>query len=130
AASWLTLTSDLGLNIIQRSDEIFLPAGTPGWRPNDSHIHVGKGTSVVTTARVRGHTQVPLAGGFQLTLNAGADYTATTTEDLKVFGTRLPEGAESVNAAEDKAVAERRSDQATYGWFIEPGISHQRLWVS
>ena len=130
ATSWLTLTSDLGLNIVQRSDEIFLPAGTPGWRWNDSHIRVGKGTSVVSTARIRGHTQIPLAGGFQLTLNAGADYTGTTTEDLKVFGTRLPEGAESVNAAEDKAVEELRSDQATYGWFIEPGISHQRLWVS
>src|SRR5690606_826390 len=51
ATSWLTITSDLGLQIVQRSDEIFQPTATPGWSTNDpGSIRVGQGTSVVNTA--------------------------------------------------------------------------------
>jgi TonB-dependent SusC/RagA subfamily outer membrane receptor len=130
--SWVTATAETGLNVIQRADEIFLPAGGFGVGSLEGgELAVGRGTSVLRTANVRLHGQVPLRLGFRFQFAAGIQYTDQSIADLKAAVRGLGEGTESVNrAAEILNLRENSVDRATFGWYIEPGISHRRLWLS
>lgn len=130
--AWLTATADAGLDIVQRRDEIFLPPG--GFGPGalaSGRIKTGQGTSVVSTVSMRAHALVPIVGGFRLQLSSGVNYTGRSISDLLGAARDLPEGTETMNGAGSiESLTERRVDQATFGWYIEPSINHQRLWIS
>src|SRR5690606_2205773 len=66
-----------------------------------------------------------------LQLSSGVNYTGRSISDLLGAARDLPEGTETMNGAGSiESLTERRVDQATFGWYIEPSINHQRLWIS
>jgi len=128
---WLTATTEAGLNVIQRADEIYLPAGFGVGSREGGLLAVGQGTSVLRTANARVFGQVPLTLGFRFQFAAGVQYTSQSIADLSGRVRGLAEGTESMNrAAEILGLGETRDDRATFGWYIEPGISHRSLWLS
>lgn len=128
--SWLSLSVDAGLNVIQRADEIFIPAGFASGFGSDGDLRRGKGTSMVRTVNLRANTEVPIGLGFRFRFAAGVNYTGRSIDDLTSTATGLAEGTESLNGAANIDVGERRLDQATFGWYVQPGISHNRFWLS
>lgn len=128
--TWLTATADAGLNLVQRSDGILLP---PGFGPGalvDGRLNVAEGTSLMKTVNVGARAQIPLAAGFRLQIASGINYTDKSIHDLLTLADGLPEGTESVSGAAEFKASERTLDQATFGWYIEPGINHRRFWLS
>ena len=130
--SWLTTTADAGLNVIQRADEIFLPVGFgSSERPDDGRLQLGQGTSVVSTVNLRALAGVPVGRGFRLQLATGVNYSGTSTEDLVGDVRGLSEGTEAPSPGSEILRLNRtRVDGATFGWYIEPSISHRRFWLS
>jgi len=128
-ATWLTASANAGLDVIQRSDEHFAPgreALEPGGR-----LDRGNGTSVVGTMNAHANMHVPLGLGFQFRLATGINYVDQSIHDMMSTVDGLVPGTESVNgAARIQSLSENLDDRATFGWFIEPGISHRRLWIS
>jgi len=128
-SSWLSLTSDLGLQVVQRDDQTFVPTGALD-SAQLGRIGVGKGTSLVRTANLRAQSRVPVGRGFQIYLNTGVNYNNLLIDDLSVRATRLPEGIESVARGQVESRDARHSKRSTYGWYVEPGVTNGRLWLS
>jgi len=128
AKRWLTVTADAGINTVWRADETLAPFGTASQPQGD--LTVGQGTSVVGTARVNANSEVPLGLGFRLRMAAGVSYTGTATDDIRT-GVVLGEGRNSLSGADSlKSVSGQAVDDATFGWYIEPGIAHRRMWLN
>lgn len=128
---WLTSTADAGLNVIQRGDEILLPIGYGSGSQHNGQLRLGQGTSVTSTVNLRARARVPVGAGFQLQLATGINYTGRSINDLTGGVTGLSAGTESPNnAASITSLRQTRSDQATFGWYVEPSMSHKRLWLS
>jgi TonB-linked SusC/RagA family outer membrane protein len=130
--SWLTTTADAGVNIVQRADEVLLPAGfTPDIGGElDGYLASAQGTSVTSTVNVRALAGIPIGHGFRVQLATGANYTGQSVEDLGGTVRGLSKGTESPYDGSRMAMTRSRSDQATFGWYIEPQISHKRFWLS
>ena len=129
---WLTTTANAGIDIVQRDDETFIPTGfgLPLNRPEGA-LDMAQGTSVMSTVNVSTHSNIPIGRGFMFRLATGVDYTGVSVKDLtgRTFG--LAKGTESPNDAVDISdLSQRRVEQATFGWYIEPQISHRRFWLS
>ena len=131
---WLTTSMDAGLNTIQRADEIYLPRGqlTYLFSPDTSgYVSLGTGTSVVSTVNLRTTATAPLPRDWRFQLAAGVNYTGNSIADLMVRTTNLAPGTSSPNQAGTiEGVSERREEQATFGVYVEPSLSHKRLWLS
>ncbi len=130
--SWLTATADAGINVVQRSDETLFPAGyIIGTSSAKGQLRTARGNSVTKTINVRTQARVPLPHGFKLQLAMGANYTGESVEDLTgsilglARGTELPSPSTSTMAVDQRAV-----DNSTFGWYVEPQISHKRFWLS
>ncbi|HXE57162.1 MAG TPA: SusC/RagA family TonB-linked outer membrane protein [Gemmatimonadales bacterium] len=128
---WLTTTGDVGLNVIQRSDEVFLPRGFGDGPLGRGRLGLGKGTSIHSTVNLQARTQVPVGWGFDFRFATGVQYTGQAVNDLVTDVRDLAEGTESPNGAgRIESLQETEVDQATFGWYLEPGLSHKRFWLS
>jgi len=132
ARSWLTLNADAGMNSIDRQDGNILPRDVaPSGTDTSGAVTLGRGSSLVRNVDVRGTATAPLPFGFRLQTSLGANYTSTSTADLTIGGTNIPIGTTSVSGAgQISSPQESEIDLTTFGWYIEPTISHDRLWIS
>ena len=130
--SWFNVRADVGLNVVQRADEAFIPSGgfvTGAY--SDGRLRAGQGLAITSTVNLHGSVQVPVGLGFTLRIGSGVNYTSKSVNDLITEATGLPEGTESLNgAAEIRSLRENRVSRATYGWYVEPGLNNGRLFVS
>lgn len=129
---WLTVKADAGLNLVNRADEIFVPAGfdNSSLIRADGDLSRGQGTSVTSTVNLQAFSQVPIGLGFSLRMSAGANYKGESIEDVNMRATELPEGVSTiVGSLGSVSASERRSNVATYGWYVAPGIAHRRMWL-
>jgi TonB-dependent SusC/RagA subfamily outer membrane receptor len=133
---WLTLTSDAGLNVIQRADEILLPRGAPtrgagGQLNSDSvgHLNTGQGTTITSTVNLRGNALAPLGRGFLFQVAAGANYTGTSFNDLAAQTQNLAPGT-STRGAVINGLAVNGGDNATFGWYLEPSVGNSKFHLS
>jgi TonB-linked SusC/RagA family outer membrane protein len=128
--SWLTTTADAGINIVQRADEIVLPNGFGDGAEVIGRLRTAHGSSVTSTVNLRALAQVPLWHDFKLQLATGANYTGQSVEDLSGNILGLAKGTEAPFESSNMSVGQRKVDNATFGWYIEPQISHKRFWLS
>ena len=129
--SWLTTTADAGINVIHREDEVLLPNGARTGSASRGRLRLGQGTSVNTTVNLRASSMVPLGRGFRLQVASGVNYSGSSIEDLSGDVAGLAEGSEAPGPDSDIGSLYRSStDGATFGWYIEPSISHRRFWLS
>jgi TonB-linked SusC/RagA family outer membrane protein len=128
--SWLTTTADAGVNIVQRADEILIPYGFGANADTAGRLQSAQGTSVTSTVNVRALAVAPIGHGFRVQLAAGANYTGQAVEDLRGSAGGLVKGTEAPWAGSLMTVDRNSVDQATFGWYIEPQISHKRVWLS
>lgn len=130
---WLTITADAGLNVDQRADEIFVPAGfdvSSSYRA-DGELSLGQGTVVTRTVDIRASSQVPLGLGFMLRMGTGINYRAESIADVQLRTTELAEGVSAITARGANLYgSDRRDSRATFGWYIEPQIAHRRMWLN
>ena len=128
--SWLTTTADAGIDIIQRADEILLPHGFGEGAELQGRLRTAQGTSVMSTVNVRALAGVSLSRGFRLQLGTGVNYTGASVQDLSGNVLGLRKGTELPNDDAEILLSQQAVDQATFGWYIEPSISHRRFWLS
>jgi TonB-linked SusC/RagA family outer membrane protein len=132
--SWLTGSADVGINFVSRDDQMALPTGIAFFAnglDSAGEASIGRGTTLMRTVNARLTATAPLPAGFKLQTAAGVNYTGTSIADFFATGRGLRPGTSSLNGAtEVQAPSEQRSDLATFGWYIEPTISHKRLWIS
>lgn len=133
-SSWVTTTLTGGLNVVQRRDEVYFPRGAPtntGLSLSEGSLSSARGTSVQGTLDARTSIQTALGNSTNLRIASGINYTSSSIDDLKTEVRGLAEGTESLNgAAEIRSVGEYHRDQATFGWYIEPGLSYRHLWIT
>jgi TonB-linked SusC/RagA family outer membrane protein len=129
--TWLTAGADGGLNVIQREDAYLLPRDAALTTDSLGEASAGRGTSLVNTVNVRATATAPLPWGFRLSAATGANYTGVRTADLSLSGTELAVGGTSVGqAGRLTGKSEQQSQQATFGWYVEPTFSNKRVWFS
>lgn len=134
-SDWLTTGMNAGINVISRQDELYQPqlpfglvagSGTDsGGTYNTAHLN-----SLVTTINPQASVHTALGHGFDLRVAVGANYQRVSTADLGAYGTGLSAGSQTVAGAGSISVRGAGSDQATFGWYVEPAISHKRFWLS
>ena len=131
--SWLTASTDAGLNYIQRDDRVVVPRGLPGLGVADTvgTLRVGEGMSMIRSVNAGLTAQSPSLHGVRLQTSVGANYTSTSLADVALGGTDLVPGTTSLDGigALDPPT-ENRSDRATMGWYVEPMMSIGRMWLS
>ena len=128
--SWLTTTANAGINIVQRADEILLPHGFGSGSEINGRLRTAHGTSVMSTVDMRALAGFPVRGGFRLQLATGVNYTGESVEDLGANIQGVSDGTESPLPGAEVRFSRGNADQATFGWYIEPSISHRRFWLS
>jgi len=134
--TWLTLNADAGLSVDHRSDDIFVPTGydLSSTDRADGLLRRANGNVVTSTINIRAFGQIPLGLGFNLRLASGVNYKGESIADMVLRASALPEGVGSIIDNNDPIYAlaggERRSNISTYGWYIEPGIAHRRMWLN
>ncbi|MBX6331935.1 MAG: TonB-dependent receptor, partial [Gemmatimonadaceae bacterium] len=62
--------------------------------------------------------------------SVGANYTQTTIGDIMTRASGLAPGQTSIDGAALVVSSERKADETTFGWYVEPSISHKRFWLS
>ncbi|HEU4588171.1 MAG TPA: TonB-dependent receptor [Gemmatimonadales bacterium] len=128
---WLTASADAGLNLISRQDEALKPRGFSVSSDSVGSVGLGHGTSLVKTVNLRLAVRGSLPLGFRFETSAGANYTNTSTADLTAFGADIPPGTSSfTGAAGERAMSEYRTDQTSFGWYVEPALHNGRLYLS
>jgi TonB-linked SusC/RagA family outer membrane protein len=128
---WLTATADAGIGIVQRSDEVLLPTGFVEGTYADGRLQTARGSSFTSTVNLRAVvSSVPLGRGFKLQVAAGANYAGNSVEDLTGNVVGLGEGTQAPYAGSSMNVNQQRLENATFGWYVEPQISHKRFWLS
>ncbi|MBX6330632.1 MAG: TonB-dependent receptor [Gemmatimonadaceae bacterium] len=131
--SWLSASSDAGLQLLSRDDEALTPTGVPASFPGDTigKIGVGRGQSLVRTVNARMTATAPLPHGFRFQTAVGANYTSTSTHDFSATASGLSPGSSSIGTATQfDRPSESASDVTSFGWYVEPTISHKRVWLS
>ncbi|MBX6331627.1 MAG: SusC/RagA family TonB-linked outer membrane protein [Gemmatimonadaceae bacterium] len=129
---WLTGTADAGLNLIERDDQLLLPNGAvPATADSVGRLATGRGTSTMSTVNVRATATAPLPWGLRLQTAVGGNYTRQSVNDFSALATGLPPGGSSIGlAGQVTGVSEARTEQATFGWYLEPTLAHKRFWLS
>lgn len=133
--TWLTIDAVAGLNVDQRTDANYVPSGYVVNDPRLVHgkLRRGHGTAVTSTIDLRAFSQVPLGLGFSMRLGAGVNYKGESIGDMVMGVDGLPEGVSSIigtRAGFPLLGQESRSNLSTYGWYIEPGLAHRRMWLN
>jgi TonB-linked SusC/RagA family outer membrane protein len=128
--SWATASADAGLDVVSRQDVAFKPRGMSLADDSVGAIGTGDGTSLMKTVNLRATLTAPLPLGFHLQTGFGANYSSIGASSVMVLGRDIPAGTSSVGSAIDRTVTDSRSEVATFGWYIEPTISHKRFWLS
>ena len=129
--SWLTNSTDLGIDLIHRDDQILMPRGNPHVLWKDGRLRVGRGTSIVTTLNTRFAARIPLSGRYQLDVATGVDYTGRSINDYMTEARGLVTGTESLNGAQEiNSVSQRPIQTSTFGWYVQPMLSNDRMWIS
>jgi len=128
--SWLTLTADAGINALWRADAVAEPFRIDGSGEQPARLRTGTSTSVIGTVRVGAHGEVPLGLGFRLRMATGVDFKGETVESV-VSEVDLPPGRESLEGSvTPRSVNGTALDDAAFGWYIEPGITHGRMYLN
>lgn len=129
--SWASVSADVGLNVIQRDDEIYLPHEQLVLQDSAGRLDRGQGTSLVKTLNTSARAQRRLGRGFTFMFGMGANYAGTSIGDLMGGVERLAFGTSSINrGGRIGNLREDRLEQATFGYYIEPAINHRRSWLS
>jgi TonB-linked SusC/RagA family outer membrane protein len=131
--SWLTASADAGLQLLNRDDESLLPPGMPTSFVGDTvgSIGIGHGQSLMRTINVRTTASAPLPHGFHFRVALGANYTNTSTRDFSITGRGLSPGTSAISGARDiDRPGQGAFDITSFGWYVEPSISHDRFWLS
>lgn len=130
---WLTTSADVGLNTIQRADQVYVPRGQSVYVLSDTggYVSLGTGSSVVSTVNLRTTATAPLPREWRFQLATGVNYTGNSISDLTVSSSNLRPGTSSPNqAGKVEQLHERREESATFGVYVEPSLSHRRFWLS
>jgi len=123
--TWLTVSADAGLNVINRNDEVFLPHGAlvtdSGGTLTEAH-----GSTVLSTVNLRASGTAPLPLGFRFVVAGGVNYTQSSLADLASTARDLVPGTTSLNGAGRVFGAwEAGSEVKSFGWYLEPSFIHQ-----
>jgi TonB-linked SusC/RagA family outer membrane protein len=129
--TWAVVNADAGLQVVQRDDEIFLPYASLSRQDSTGNLARGNGNTVMSTLSTNVRTQRAMPRGFTFTFGLGANYNGQSVADLSGQVAGLVFGSSSFNQAGHIAsLAENRITQNTFGWYVEPAISHRRQWLS
>ncbi len=128
--SWLSGLTTVGLNTLNRQDGFLRPRGLQieTW-DTLGMLNRGDGNQVNKTINAQGTILRELPYGLNFRTAIGANYYAAENQTLSVMTSNLPAGSETVGNSQI-SITESHSDEATFGWYIEPQISHKRLWFS
>ena len=137
--SWLPIDVTGGINTIQRIDQTYIPYGVnpqgPAFAPyadTTGHYGVGHGLSRVQSVTA-GTPGIPLKW---VTLAFGGTLYSTSSTDFSVYTDQLAPGVTVPTTFLQSdgtytPTSQSTSDQATYGWYIEPRFNIlSRLFVS
>jgi len=132
---WLTTSADVGINVINRQDNVLLPPGLllGTLLPQDSagSLHAASGNILVSTVNLRATGTLPMPWGFHLQLSTGANYTRTSETDAGLGVSGLAPGTTSVNGAQQITFASQAiTDITSFGWYLEPDFVHDRFTIS
>ncbi len=124
---WLTVTADAGIDVVQRSDQLFVPRGplfrvtADGIADTTGYVNDGQGRSMISTINLRGNVTKPIGRGLQLQVAAGANYTGTSINDISGGSRDLAPGSSLQGAFTDFLRRASIAD-ATFGWYLSPSI--------
>ncbi|HEX6534056.1 MAG TPA: TonB-dependent receptor [Gemmatimonadaceae bacterium] len=127
--SWLNAHGDAGINYDARDDRMIVPRGImPSGPDTVGKVALGQSTTLMRTVTIRATALAPLPLGLQLRTTVGANYASTGALDLVTSGSDLAPGETALGSAKYMdAPLEQRTDITTFGWFVEPQISHKRF---
>jgi TonB-linked SusC/RagA family outer membrane protein len=130
--AWLTTSADLGLNVIEREDAMLLPRlAVASTEDSLGAAALARARSLVSTVNVRASATAPLPLGLRLQTAVGVNYTRQQTADLTTSVQGLNTGATSVGGGiTPLPPVEAQEEASTFGWYIEPTLSHKRFWLS
>ena len=131
--AWFTTNATVGLDLISRQDELYVPRGTPNWSQTDSGgaLSAAHGSSVVSTVNLRALATAPLIFGFRGNLAVGVNYSGSAIADIATSVRGLAEGTSSMNGADSLVqIRENRRDQASFGLYVEPSLAHKRFTIT
>ena len=135
---WLSTSTNLGLNIVDRLDEANSPRidytdpyyNFYSFESRNGFFNVGNGNSSVATVNVGAIAVAPLTSGLRLRTAFGGNYTRNRTRDLIAAGTELITGATGIEGARTIVTTPQRSEITTFGWYVEPTLEHKRFFLS
>lgn len=130
---WLTATADAGLDFTDREDRLYNPRGLKTGFGDDTLgvARVGQGTTLVRSLTVQATASSRAFAGFRLETALGVNYAATTLTEITAGGKGLADGSSSLTGlAFLDPPTETGGAVSTLGWFIEPRISHKRIWIT
>ena len=132
---WLTTSADVGINVINRQDDVLLPRGlllnSTTSTDSTGFLHTGTGNKVVSTVNLRATGTLPMPWGFHLQLSTGANYTNTSETDAGMGVSGLAPGTTSLNGAQQITYATQNvTDITSVGWYVEPDFVHDRFTIS
>lgn len=127
---WLTGIANVGLNTVNRQDGFLRPRGLPV-AGNDTigQYNEGTGNNVHTSFNLQGIVQHSVGYGFNFRGSLGANYYQSESRSLTVTSRNLYSGREGIGQ-QNVVATSTNSEEATFGWYIEPQINHRRLWFS
>jgi TonB-linked SusC/RagA family outer membrane protein len=128
--AWLTASTDAGLQLINREDEVLLPRDYSSASDSVGLFNRGSGRSLVGTVNLRGTLTAPPLWGVMFRTAVGANYTSTSITDAVYTGTDIPVGATAPDQATQYHGGETQSTVQTLGWYVEPTLSTKRLFLS
>ena len=129
--AWLYVTADAGLNAISRTDQVLLPNGIVASADTTGDLTEAHGNTRVSTVNLRTSAALPLAAGFRLQIAGGATYTKTSSADLSIEARGLVHGTTSISGAgKITNSSESGKDVTSFGWYVEPAISHRVFTVT
>ncbi|HEU4642102.1 MAG TPA: TonB-dependent receptor [Gemmatimonadaceae bacterium] len=130
--SWLTAHGDAGISYNARDDHVVVPRGyVPSGADTVGMVSLNQSTTLTRTVTLRATAIAPLPLGLQLRTSVGANFVGTGALDFTNSGHDLAPGETSLGSAKyPDSPLEVRSDLSTFGWFVEPTISHKRFTLS
>lgn len=127
--SWLQASADAGLQLTSRDDQSLEPHGANPPSDTAGAIGIGRGQTLVRSVNVRATATATLPADFRLQTSIGANYLASSTNDLIASSLRgLAAGITALSG--DVDATENAAEVATFGWYVEPAISNKRFFLS